>query len=237
MEDEKKVVEGAEDVQAGVENVKEATDATQAGSEPSAGVDAAQEASDEGDVQVDGKDLENVGVRESGTNEDAIAAALEGDDAGDGTRDALPVFFVKPEKRIRVEIDILFDKKTGDILNMSRAGFGINFDKFTALGHTREWAEFTQPTYDDLATYRQKSAAYNPTALRTLVDAVRLRNCFIVWHLKAWSLRDDEGKPVEFAFNPNGSMDDESIINVYNVYPPLIDVFLTLFEKEALLAT
>ena len=182
------------------------------------------------------KELEQAGVKEFASNPEAIAEEMESE-VDDIEKDALPSFFVQPnEEKIRIGVDIIYSKKNGKILNIVRSNSNMDFSKFKVLGYTQEWAEFTQPTYDEIATYRQKSFVFDESADRMVLDVVKMRNCFIIWHLKDWSLRDVNGNKVELEHSNNGSLNVESIKKIYNVFPTLLDVFLTLFEKDAFLA-
>jgi hypothetical protein len=62
-----------------------------------------------------------------------------------------------------------------------------------------------------------------------------MRNFLLVRHLKDWSFRDRNGEKVELLHKDNGALDDDSIKKVYSVPPTIIDVILTIFEKDILL--
>ena len=70
-----------------------------------------------------------------------------------------------------------------------------------------------------------------------IIDTMKMRNNYIVWNLKDWSLRDEQGNKEELEHNGEGALTRETIAKVYNVFPTLMDVFLTLFEKVAILTT
>jgi hypothetical protein len=86
-----------------------------------------------------------------------------------------------------------------------------------------------------MSTYRQRSATWRREAQQLLIDKLQLRNFLLVWHLKDWSLTDDEGKKVTLEFEESGALTDDSMAKVYAVTPTLIDVVLTLVEKDILL--
>ena len=57
-----------------------------------------------------------------------------------------------------------------------------------------------------------------------------------MWHLKDWSLIDAKTKKkIELKLDENGSLSDKSMEKVYKVHPTIIDVVLTVFEKDVLL--
>jgi len=148
----------------------------------------------------------------------------------------LPSFFIDDSVRHKVEVDILFDKETGKINSISKAGLGVDFGELKYHGHTQEWFEFSIPTYDDIATYRQKSSVFNRLANAMVLDGTQMRNFLLVWHLKDWSLRNGKEEKVELKHDKNGSLAEDSLNMVYKVFPTLIDVVLTIFEREVVLA-
>ena len=144
----------------------------------------------------------------------------------------VPSFFVDENEKVRMEFDVLCDKNTKKISLVARTGMGLDFTQLQYFGHTVEWFEFSVPTYEDLSTYRQRSSVYRRDAGKVLVDAIQLRNFFLVWHLKDWSLRKANGEKVVLGFTPEGALDEDSIKLVYQMPPTMIDVILTSFEKE-----
>jgi hypothetical protein len=101
--------------------------------------------------------------------------------------------------------------------------------------HTELIFEFSIPNYEDMSSYRQRSAVFRREAGQTIVDKLQLRNHLLVWHLKGWNLTDDDGKKIPLTFDPNGSMSEESLSLVYAMSPTLLDVVMTVFEKDVLL--
>lgn len=149
---------------------------------------------------------------------------------------AKPSFFVKKSSRHNVVLDVLSAKDDGRIVSISKTGLGINFDQdFPFLVHTELVFEFSIPNYEDMSTYRQRSGVYRREAQQVIVDKSQLRNFLLVWHLKAWNLTDDDGNKIDLNFDANGSMSEESIAIVYSLSPTLLDVIMTVFEKDILL--
>jgi hypothetical protein len=173
------------------------------------------------------------GVKEAAVNADALAAA-EGK-AAPVEDNGVPSFFVEPTDRVRLDFDLLYDRKTKRIASVARTGLGIDFTELQFYGHTVEWFEFSLPNYEDMSTYRQRCSSYRRDAGKVVVDAIQLRNFLIVWHLKDWSLRDKDGKKIELKFNKEGALEEDSIKKVYQVPPTFIDVVMTNFEKEIIL--
>jgi hypothetical protein len=169
------------------------------------------------------------GVKETVVNEDAVALAEESDEEV-----AMPSFFIEDNDEIVIEVDILFDKRTGRLTSVSRSGI-VNKDDFQTMGHSVESFTFRPVNYDEITKYRQKCSTYRMDAGRSLVDPIHLRNFLIVWHLKDWTIKNGKGKKVELKFSDEGALDAESIEKVYSINPTLLDVVLTLFEKDMMM--
>lgn len=147
----------------------------------------------------------------------------------------MPSYFIEPEDRHRVVMDVLLDPKTGRIRRVQRAVEEIDPEKFPNTAFRREWLEFSLPAHKDMAIYRQRCLVYNQQAQRMLTNIVQFRSYIVVYHLKDWSLCDRNGNKVELAFSDDGSLDKETIAIVENVNTRILDVALTIFEKDALL--
>ena len=175
------------------------------------------------------------GVKEVASNEPALVTKPKESESAEVK---MPSFFVQPDERVTVEVDILFDKSTGRILSVSKKGLLTDeaLEDYVYLGHTAEAFTFTQPTYDDLTTYRQKSAIFRREVNRVVVDTLQMRNFLIVWHMKDWTIRDSSNKKIELSFDTNGSLSDESIKVVYELSPAILDVVLSIYEKDIILS-
>jgi len=182
-------------------------------------------------------DVKRSGVKEQAANADVMAIEKEKSDDSEKPRVAAkPSFFVEEDKNHRVDVDILSNVETGQVVSVSRTGLGINFeDEFGYLHHERVWFEFTTPTYEDMSTYRQRSGVYRQQAGSVIIDKLQLRNFLLVWHLKDWSLTDVDGNKVELTHENSGALSDASMKKVYGLHPTIIDVVLTTFEKDILL--
>lgn len=180
-------------------------------------------------------DEKRTGIKDVAVDEDAMA--IEKEKAKDtGGKGAIPSFFIEKSDRRRLEVDILSSKEDGKIMSVSRSGMGLDFAKdFDYLRHDRAWFEFTVPSYEDMSTYRQRCAIFRKEVGQMLVDRLQLRNFMLVWHLKDWSLIDKAGNKVELKHDEDGSLNDESLKNVYSVHPTILDIVLTIFEKDILL--
>jgi hypothetical protein len=185
-------------------------------------------------------DEKRMGVKEVVSNPEAMAIekgkADVKPDEPEAKKDIRPSFFIDKTSTHRVEIDILSSKEDGKIMSVSRTGLGLNFkEDFDYLLHTEQWFDFSLPTYEDMSTYRTRCASYHREVGQMLVDKLQLRNYILVWHLKGWSLQDAEGNPVELVHDKDGSLSSDSMKWVYSLHPTIIDVILTIFEKDILL--
>jgi hypothetical protein len=180
------------------------------------------------------EDAARTGIKEIA--KDAEAMAMEKDKPKiEPVKPSLPSFFVDKEERRKIEVDILSSMENGKILSVTRTGLGLDLKEFEFLRHDVAEFYFSVPTYEEMSTYRQRCGVYRREAGQILVDRIQLRNHLLVWHLKDWNLTDKDGKKVEFAFDPEGSLSDESLKKVYAVHATVVDVVLTILEKELLL--
>lgn len=174
---------------------------------------------------------------EKQTSHNSIDLALEQQSEEKGEeKEAFPSFFVDSDSVHRVVVDILFNKRNGNILSVSKANIGMNFDQFDRLGHTVEWFEFTQPSYEEMVDYRRRSSSFSSQAGQVVLDKMKLRDHYLVLHLKNWSLRDKNGNPVVLEHNENGILKNESAARVYKLSPVILDVVLTIFENDILIS-
>lgn len=185
-------------------------------------------------AQVVDENEKRMGVKEVISNPEAMA--IEKEKVVEEKKDVLPSFFIDKTSKHRVELDILSSKENGKIMSVSRTGLGLDFKKdFDYLHHSVQWFDFSLPTYEDMSSYRTRCASYHKEVGQMLVDKLQLRNYLLVWHLMDWSLQDGTGNSVALAHDTDGSLDSESMKKVYSLHPTVIDVLLTVFEKDILL--
>jgi hypothetical protein len=199
-------------------------------------VTASPEPEKKQDVKVDPESEKRQGIKEGVANSEAMAIEKANAENKPVEKQTLPSYFVKKSDRHRVEVDILSSRKDGKIMSISRTGLGLDFaNDFSYLRHDVMWFEFSVPNYEDMTTYRQRAAVWRREAQQLIIDKLQLRHFLLVWHLKDWSLTDETGAKVELKFDDNGALSDESLAKVYAVMPTLLDVVLTIFEKDILL--
>ena len=146
----------------------------------------------------------------------------------------IPSLFIEAEKRIRVTLEILFDPTDGKPLLIAAIPQGRAENTLRYLKRSIEWMEFSHPSYDDMVNYRRTAMTYDKSLGQFVTDPVRLRLCFIRFHLIDWSLRDKTGDKVELKRTEEG-LTGEAMMKVGEVTPALMDVVLTEFEKDTLL--
>ena len=189
-------------------------------------------------VQVtDSENDKRLGIKDVVSNAEAMAIEKEKvESKPEDKKESLPSFFVDKNNKHRVEVDILSSREDGKIMSVSRTGLGLDFKKdFDYLLYTQQWFDFTLPTYEDMSTYRTRCASYQRDIGQMIIDKLTLRNYILVWHLKDWSLQDAKGNKVELNQDEDGSLSKESMARVYSIHPTLIDVVLTIFEKDILM--
>ncbi len=173
------------------------------------------------------------GLKSVGQNEEALLMAKK-EGQPEPEKDVLPSFFVEESDRISVEVDILYNRTNGRIASISRKGL-VDLSDFKVLGHTVEKFEFSMPSYEDMSNYRQRCSVFRKDAGRVMADPVQIRSYLLVWHLKDWSLRDRKGVKIELTHNPEGALEDDCLAKVMASSPVLLDVVLTLFEKDMMM--
>ena len=187
-------------------------------------------------VEEHADDEKRAGIKEVVANNEAIAIEKEKAEAKTPEKEALPSFFIDKVSKHRVEVDILSSKEDGKIVSVSRTGLGLDFEKdFAYLRHSVAWFDFTIPTYEDMSSYRTRCATFRREVGQMLVDRLQLRNYILIWHLKDWSLVDNDGNKVELTHDKDTSLSNDSVQKVYSMHPTIIDVVLTIFEKDILL--
>jgi hypothetical protein len=147
-----------------------------------------------------------------------------------------PKLFVTEDEEIEVEVDVIFNRESGEILSVVIAELEIDVEKIkTIFGYQRSKFVFTRPVYDKLNRYRQRATEFNSEAKLNIINQSKMRDFFLVYHLKDWNIEDENGNKIELKFEPNGSLTDETIDVVYGLHPSILDVVITSFERKLLL--
>lgn len=166
-------------------------------------------------------------VDKEGTDEAIMGSAFSFDEPA-----APAKIFMDEDYRVKIELDILSDKKTGKIINVFKKDTFTIGEMDKLFGHTVESFEFSVPTFDDVTLYRQQSSN-NPN--RT-IDKSLFRSFLIAMHLKDWSLKDEKGEKINLDFDINGGLTQKSTRIVNRVPTVIWDLVLTIFERETLIS-
>ncbi len=178
---------------------------------------------------------EEISEKVAAYNEDAISLEKNKEVDSVETESCFPSFFIDEDETQDIEVDILSNKENGKILSVSRSGL-IDMAEFNYLKGTSIKFTFSIPNYDDIIRYRQECRAFNREANKEIINNVQMRNFYLVWHLKDWSLTDSKGEKVDLHHEEDGSLKESSIKHVYKMPASLLDVVLTLFEKDILVS-
>ena len=184
------------------------------------------------EVQEEKKEVKE--KKEAFYNEEAIQ--IEKNKSGEEVDEeafVAPSFFIEEDETQDVEVDILSNKTTGKIVSISRAGL-VDLTEFDFLHLTTEKFTFTIPNYDEMVRYRQQCTEFNREANKNIINNTQMRSYYLVWHLRDWTLKDKKGKKVELEHEETGAMSDDSIRKVYSMPASMLDVILTIFEKDVL---
>lgn len=138
--------------------------------------------------------------------------------------------------------DALVDIKTyvvydddGQIVSVLNEDVATLKDVLVSFNFKEYVFKFSQVNYDKLNKYRQRSLEYDKMTKNNIVNHLKIRDYFIIYHLRDWNIDDENGKKVELKFDTNGSLSDESVEKVYSLHPSIIDVVLTSFERKMVL--
>lgn len=150
---------------------------------------------------------------------------------------SLPLFFVDDDNYIHVEVDVIFDPSNGRPRIMMSAPNFANDSILRTLKRHRVWADFAQPSYDDMTTYREVCLSWDEETKQFLADPIKMRLHYIRYHLRDWNLTDNKGEKVELEIDQHTKgLTQKTMGLVGKIAPAILDVLLTEFEKEALLS-
>ncbi len=140
------------------------------------------------------------------------------------------------EEEVVVNLTVAFDKETGEF----KSAFDSTFEKQFELLKDKLMIErfefrFSKPNYNTLNGYRQSSSEFNPVSQTKLINPLKLRDFFLVFHLKGWNVKDNDGNDIELKFEENGALTDESMDIIYKLHPSIIDQILNAYERKATL--
>ncbi len=179
------------------------------------------------------------GVSTASFDEEQLRRAVyngENDIAMNDVPKAKPMFFIKGEDVVTIEVDVLTDPKTGRVMSVTKSGYGIDFEKnFSYFVHTLLKFEFSVPNYIQLSEYRRRCTTLDSETDKPIVDRVKLREFLLVNHLQGWNLTDTEDRDIPLKFDETGILSDVSLLIAHSLTPAILDVVFTVFEKDVLL--
>lgn len=163
-------------------------------------------------------------------------AVASGENVFDISDKAKPAFFVKGDDTEVIEVDVLTHPVNGRVVSVTKSGYGIDFERdFGYFVHSVLRFEFSVPNYIQLAEYRRRCTSLDNDTEKPVIDRVRLREFFLVNHLRKWNLVDTTGKEIPVTFDQNGLLSDVSLAVAHSLVASILDVVFTVFEKDVLL--
>ena len=162
-------------------------------------------------------------------NTDAVDAALFSKAFRKGPS-AEPAMLLPVDGVVRINTDVFSDPETGKVVAVFKKG---DFDSGAfrdVLTLSEEWFEFTIPTFEQMSSYRQRSSN-NP---QRTPDRNFIRNLLIIYHLSAWSIKDNK-VPVPVEKEVDDSLSKDTVRYVNRIPVVVWDVVLTSLEREILI--
>ena len=150
------------------------------------------------------------------------------------SKSVVPKIFMKKDERIKVEVTCFFSKETGDMILVLPKEMATNDKENIDNVLLREDFEFifSKVTYDKLNIYRSRSMIYNSEDKNNTINAVKLRNFLLIFHLQDWNIKDENGNKIELKFDPNGALTNETLNLIYTLPSNLLDLVLATYEKR-----
>lgn len=148
-------------------------------------------------------------------------------------KEMLPKLFIDAKEKIKVEVDVLFDKSTGKITRATKSGF-IDKSKLSLIGCETIWMEFSCPNYDQVTRYKSESSVINFATGRKEFDIYRFRELILSWHLKGWNLKNEKGEEIKLKLNENNpdAIHDEMLEIIKRMSSYTMGVIFTVLENE-----
>ena len=142
-----------------------------------------------------------------------------------------PSLFVNNEN-IKVEVTILYSYETGDVLSVFAHTLPIEKQVKEMMGVEELIFEFSKISYDQLRGYRDICSYIDTNTKALQINSLKMRDCYVYYHLKGWNLKDDDGNDIEIKFNESGDLSNESTKIFYSLTPAVIDVAINEFENK-----
>lgn len=177
------------------------------------------------------------GISKAAFSEEKMRQAIiNGENSLEAEQKAAPAFFVKGTDTETIEVDVLTHPQTGRVMSVTKSGYGIDFEtEFAYFVHSVLRFEFSIPNYIQLSEYRRRCTTLDDTTDKPIIDRVKLREFFLVNHLKNWNLVDTDGHDIPLTFDKSGLLSDLALVVAHSLAPAILDVVFTIFEKDVLL--
>jgi len=148
------------------------------------------------------------------------------------TKAVLPRLFVRKDTLEEVEIEVVYNPISGELLSVTRPGI-FDAGVLEGLGVVRYIFKFTPVTYEQMMFYKRASSQINPQTNEQTTDKNRMRSFLLINHLRETNMPDTEGNPVKLVIDEKmNNLTAESLQLLYNTAPVLLDVVMDLFEKK-----
>ena len=92
--------------------------------------------------------------------------------------------------------------------------------------------EFSKMSYDQLRGYREVCSYIDNNTNALQINSMKMRDCYVYYHLKGWNLKDEEGNDIELKFTETGSLSEESVKQFYALTPAIIDIAINEYENK-----
>lgn len=142
-----------------------------------------------------------------------------------------PSLFVNDEK-VKVEISVLYSYNTGEILSVFAHTLPIEDRVKEIMGVEEIVFEFSKISYDQLRGYRDICSYIDDGIKELQINKLKMRDCYVYYHLKGWNLKDENGNEIEIKFNESNSLSEESSKIFFNLSPAIIDIAINEFENK-----
>ena len=145
-----------------------------------------------------------------------------------------PFLFLKPDELTEIKVMVVYDD-TGKIESVLGDDFFYLKESLDVLKYSEFTFKFSSVNYEKINKYRQRCIEVDRTKNTQTVNNYKMRDFLIVYHLRSWDIKDENGNDVELKFDANNALADESIDKVYSLHPSIIDIVMTGLEKKLLL--
>ena len=142
-----------------------------------------------------------------------------------------PSLFVN-DQNIKIEITVLYSYESGEVLSVFSNTLPIDEHLKEIMGIEELVFEFSKMSYDKLRGYREVCSYIDNNTNALQINSMKMRDCYVYYHLKGWNLKDEEGNDIELKFTETGSLSEESVKQFYALTPAIIDIAINEYENK-----